>query len=130
MPYLVEHSRTASSQGMGTMPCASATSSAETSTGGMSVSGYIRADPGRGRMNMVLPDCSASRVSAGTPSPACLTRRMMECTTWPMRPGGAATSTRASASGSAPIWPYSDATSPSPMPYPGSSSVWNTPPTP
>ena len=36
-------------------------------TGGMSVSGYMRAAPGRGRMNLVVPSSSAALVSAGAP---------------------------------------------------------------
>ncbi len=36
--------------------------------GGMSVSGYIRAAPGLGRMYRVVPSGFAARVSSGTPS--------------------------------------------------------------
>ena len=103
--------------------------SSETGTGKTSVSGYIRAAPGSGRMYAVDPPSSIFLVSSGTPSNAIFARRIIIFIAHLHFCSVAATIMTASCS-PAPKVSFKMCTSSSVTPYAGSSSVWNRPPTP
>ena len=93
-----------------------------------SVSGYIRAAPGLGRIYRVVPSGFAARVSSGTPSKASLALPTTARRASIAFSRISATNTTASWA-SAPTTFLSLSTSSADIPYPGISSVWKMPPT-
>ena len=100
-----------------------------TLTGLTSVSGYIRDEPGLGRAYFDVRSGSGVLVSAGTPSTATLALSTTASSASLQFSFEEATRTTASCSPALTNF-LNFATSVSVIPYLGSSSVWNIPPTP
>ena len=84
------------SHGSGIFFSALIMSSCDIIIGGISVSGYMRDEPGRGRRNTVFPCGMASLVSDGTPLVAICILSEIKSKTWAIFLAGAATMINAS----------------------------------